>query len=41
MDQHSKGTKSFIGKTSRFPLLFKCHVAVELIASRAFGSLII
>ena len=40
MDRHNKGTESFIGKASCFPLLFNYNVPVELIASRAFGSLI-
>ena len=33
--------RRFYRKTSRFPSLFNCHVPVELIGSRAFGSLII
>ena len=30
LDQHSKGTKGFIGKAHHFPLLFKCRIPVEM-----------
>ena len=41
VNRHSKSTEGFIGNSSRFPPLLNCRVPVELIGSRAFGSLII